>query len=353
MEEMPTFVRLSPRMNIEVPMNERTRLWIGAGVHYQNVPYGNLYLGHDLFERISWHLDILAALGTLRPQPEKMTSVEVAVWHRVSSRVELKAIAFLRDGSGLSQMYTQNSDRTWYYAYRHSDESSLRGLALDVKITGSNNLKFDLRYTHSFADGNGPYSRPQDDPFPEPSAVSAPLDFDQRHKFVGIMHLGYGASEGPRLGRSYPFENLRFTAVARAAGGLRYTPMPITNVANERPSPANVADSGPRNSKTMPVTSSIDLRAERSFRAGSFTIVPFVWVKNLLDRKNVANVWQSSGQPATTGWLNTDEGREWQADNATPDASSLTGAEKYRLKESQPEHYHTPREIYLGLSIRF
>jgi hypothetical protein len=353
MEEVPSFVRLSPRLNIEVPVDERTRLYVGAGVHYQNIPYGNLYVGHDLFERITWHLDFVPVLGTPRVRPEKMTSVELGVWRRLNARIEFNAIAFFKRGSDLLQQYTQNSERTWYYAFRHIDESTIRGLELDVMIAAHRNLKFDLRYTHSYADGNGPYNAPQDKTYLEPAAVSAPLDFDQRHKFVGIMQLAFGANEGPRLGRSYPLEHFRVTAVARVSSGLKYTPSPITNVANERPSMDNLAESGPRNSETMSAYASIDLRAERSFQIGSFTIVPSVWVKNLLDRKNVANVWQSSGEPNTTGWLETDEGRQWQVDNAGPDASGLTGAEKYQLKQAQPEYYHTPREVYFGLGVRF
>lgn len=353
LEEIPSFVRLSPRVNIEVPVDERTRLFVGAGVHYQNIPYGNLYIGHDLFERITWHLDFLPVLGTLRPEPEKITDVEVSVWHRLNSRIEMNVSAFLKKGSGLLQQYTQNSERTWYFAFRNIDECTVRGLELDVMIAVHRNLKLDLRYTNMYGEGNGPYRAPQYTTHLEPAAVSAPLDFDQRHDFAGIMRFDFGPGEGLRLGRSYPLQNSSFAAVVRLSSGLRYTPQPLTNVANERPSLLNLVESGSRNSRTMPAFASVDLRAERSFRVGSFTVVPFIWIKNLLDRKNVANVWGSSGQPDATGWLETDEGLTWLVDNATPDATGLTGEEKYRIKEAQPEYYHTPREVYCGLAVRF
>jgi hypothetical protein len=279
--------------------------------------------------------------------------VEFGAWYRFNSRIEVKALAFLKKGADLLQQYTQNSERTWYFAFRNIDECTVRGLALDVSIATHRNLTFDLHYTYSSADGYGPYSPPQYNDSQEPPAVSAPLDFDQRHKFVGIVRLDFEPGQGLRLGRSYPLENLHFAAVVRLSSGLRYTPQPLTNVASERPSTLNLAESGPRNSRTMPAFASVDLRAERSFRFGSLTIAPFVLVKNLLDRENVANVWRSSGEPNTTGWLETDDGLAWLVENAIPDATGLTGEEKYRLKEAQPEHYHTPREVYLGLAVRF
>ncbi len=353
LEPMPSLVRLSPRLAIEFPADERTRMFARAGVHFQNAPYGNLYVGYDFLEQHVRELEYLAWMGTLRPQLEKATNIELGLVRKLSPKVNLKATLFLKKTSNLQQTYTQNSDLTRYFAFRHIDESTVRGVELAVNIASSRYLRFDLRYTHSYADGSGPYSTPQADTYIEPPAESAPLDFDQRHKFVGLMYLEFGEGEGPRIGRSRPLENLKLTVVARVTSGLRYTPMALTNVATERPSLATTIETGKRNSEIMPTGSSIDLRAERSFRAGSFTIVPFVWVKNLLDRKNVANVWASSGEAETTGWLATESGREWVVDYATPDYTGLTGEEKYRLKESQPEHYHTPREVYFGLGVRF
>jgi hypothetical protein len=77
-------------------------------------------------------------------------------------------------------------------------------------------------------------------------------------------------------------------------------------------------------------------------------------VINLLDRKNVVDVYESSGLADRTSWLETPSGQEFIANNSEPtDVSGLTGEQKYQIAQANPLNYDTPRQIRLGVRYLF
>ena len=137
-----------------------------------------------------------------------------------------------------------------------------------------------------------------------------------------------------------------------ASSGLPYTPINVINEATILAFAPVVLDT--RNSERGPWTLSIDLKAEKSFNVGNFKLSPYLWIKNLLDRDNAVQVWEGSGRPNSTGWLETPEGQTFASNNSTVhDATGLTGEEKYRIAENHPLNYANPRQIYFGLRASF
>ena len=213
----------------------------------------------------------------------------------------------------------------------------------------------DFKYTLSFATGTGSYSNTQGNVAwvnANAPRQTAPLAFDQTHKFIGNFDLRYKGQEGPRLGDMYPLENFGINVLLVASSGLPYTPVQILNEATLGAFAPIVLDT--RNSETGPWTLSIDLKAERSFNVGNFKLSPYFWVKNLLDRDNVVQVWEGSGRPNSTGWLETPEGQSFaNVHSAVDDATGLTGEEKYEIAQFTPLNYASPRQIYFGLRASF
>ena len=76
-------------------------------------------------------------------------------------------------------------------------------------------------------------------------------------------------------------------------------------------------------------------------------------VINVFNQKNVISVWQSSGRPDDTGWLQTEAGQDWLAGDPGPDWTGLDREEKYQMKENNPLNYDTPRQIRLGMRVHF
>ena len=76
-------------------------------------------------------------------------------------------------------------------------------------------------------------------------------------------------------------------------------------------------------------------------------LAPYIWIDNLLDTDNITNVYRSTGDPLTTGWLNTPDGMN---------AARLAGEgwrEDYMSLERNPWNFGIPRLIKLGFKINF
>ena len=101
------------------------------------------------------------------------------------------------------------------------------------------------------------------------------------------------------------------------------------------------------NSANLPWTFQVDFKAERKIQVAQFSFTPYVWVKNLFENENIYNVYEGSGEPDVTGWLETGEG-EFFAESNGEDA-----VESYRFKSQNPKNYGEPRIIYFGLRMSF
>jgi hypothetical protein len=77
-------------------------------------------------------------------------------------------------------------------------------------------------------------------------------------------------------------------------------------------------------------------------------LTPYLWVENLFNAVNPVDVYRSTGDPYTTGWLSTQEGI---AASSGP-GGNLVAAD-YRSLERNPFNFGIPRLIRLGFKINF
>ena len=163
------------------------------------------------------------------------------------------------------------------------------------------------------------------------------MDFDQRH--TATLNVNMYVPEGDAGFLEMTNVNLLFSF----SSGRPYTPLDYFDILSGNN--GGPSTTGYVNSRYMSGNFRIDLRAEKAFEIGGFKISPYVWIQNLLDTDNIVNVWRSTGDPYTTGFLNTDEGR----------AISLTRGQNYvqdyRALERDPANFGIPRLIRLGLKV--
>jgi hypothetical protein len=211
-----------------------------------------------------------------------------------------------------------------------------------------------LLYSSVNLQGTGIYSqtlyniaRSLADPYPG-------MGDDNYVNFKAIGNLHFGDDEGPVVAGIHPFERLSLGAVYNYNSGLPYTetwPYEEVGFRNTYPIPA-----GDELAVRMPSYSAFDLKLERPISAGGVDITPFLWITNLFNRENVVDVYSGSGEPDETGFLNTELGQTWIEEGANPDAidgSGMTFEEKYHLAERDPLNYGAPRQVMLGLQVRF
>jgi hypothetical protein len=183
------------------------------------------------------------------------------------------------------------------------------------------------------------------------SAVrNVPHVYDQKYEVVGVF--GFDSRGDNTLNWNTQWLNdLLVRIIARYESGLPYTPIQVTNEATLGAyAPIGVDYT---NSRRMPDRLNLDFYVERRIPLGSFEIAPFAVATNILDKKNVSEVWNGTGLPNSTGWLQTPEGQQFIQNTTTPDYTGLNGEDKYRIREQAPGHYYAPREFFVGVKGRF
>jgi outer membrane receptor protein involved in Fe transport len=333
-------------MGIAFPISDKTQFHINYGKFFQRPDLRNLYVGYDFFAaRITGGSYYPFASPNL--EPEKTTQYEAGVTHQLGINTALSVTAYYKDVQDLTQIFhVSPANPNTYDIFGNIDFGTIKGLDFELNMRRTKNISLDLKYTLSYAEGTGSYSQSRyiiawQNPN-EPMKTTAPLDYDQRHNFTGVVDIRAGKHEGPKLGDFYVLENTGVNFLVTAASGVPYTPLRVDNSVTQ--AAYTPIPTGPINSASLPWTFRIDMKLERVIKVGNYTITPYLWVRNLLDRDNVLAVHETTGKPDENGWLNTSAGRDFV---------STYGADGYNLIQSSPKNWDIPRMFLFGLRASF
>jgi hypothetical protein len=212
-------------------------------------------------------------------------------------------------------------------------------------------MAISVKYSLSYASGTGSYANSTyniawKNPQGTPKSTN-PLDYDQRHSLIGMFDLRSTRGEGPMIGDMHPLENMGLNVVMQLASGLPYTPTnpyDAITAASVQQEPI-----GGINSANMPWNYTIDLKLEKTFTFGEYRLVPYLWVKNLLNTENEVGVYEGTGEANTTGYLGSDVAQGSIENPETGEQFEYL----YDFGQNNPKNYANPRIIYLGVRMSF
>ena len=98
------------------------------------------------------------------------------------------------------------------------------------------------------------------------------------------------------------------------------------------------------NSAYKPWTSTLDMRIDRDVQFGAYSANVYLWVTNLTNRSNVDEVFVGTGDPASDGYLSTQEGKVWATGN--PDVVDF-----YNAQLRDPRNWGEPRQVRFGVQF--
>lgn len=344
LEDSEKFYRLSPRLGVSFPISDVTQMHINYGKYYQRPDLNRLYAGLDFFQK-------RVVDGSYYPfpspnlEPEKTTQYEVAMTHKMSATTSFDVVAYYKDITDLTQIFHQAPAFPQEYDYyANGDYGTVKGVEFGFDMRRTNNIALNIKYTLSWVNGTGSQAETSYQIAWKNSdgiikAVS-PLDYDQRHSFTGNFNLRFGEGEGPVFGEATPLENFGVHAIVQLSSGTPYTPTLFYESASEGSLSSNPITT--INAGRLPWYFTIDLKAEKTFSFGSYSIVPYVSVLNLLDHENVSSVYEATGKADTDGWLSNPSA------STDPDYVKL-----YNMKIANPTNYFNPRMFLFGLRASF
>ncbi len=341
-------IEISPRIGVGFPVTSNTVFHAQYGRFIQQPQLTDLYNGpYDLLQFIQISPQYVRD-GTI--VSEETTQYEIGFRQLIDDNTALNITAFYKNIKGLVNRKTsffqrrENGETLSYIAPSNSDFGTTKGFALSLDATRLSYFSISAQYTFSIAEGTGSStSSSQTAVFRnqtgEAPKVIAPLDFDQTH--TATVNLDFYVPKG-ELGF---FELFNANFLISYASGRPYTPLDYFDIlSGNNGGPSTI---GYINSRYQPSTFRIDLKIEKSFSLGGVLISPYLFVQNLLDADNIVNVWRSTGDPLTTGFLLTAEGKA----NISNRGESYR--QDYMSRERDPDNFGFPRQIRLGLKVNF
>ena len=343
-----TYARLSPRLGIAFPVDERTVLRFNYGQFYQQPNLQDLYVNYRFLQYKVTNGGYFVGFGNPNLRPERTTAYETGVQRQLGDHVRMDLTAYYKDVKDLVEITSIPSSPKSFASYRNRDFATIKGLDLGLSMRPTNHVSGNLSYSLSFAQGTGSVSQTQRNIAwvgTEVPKQTAPLDFDQRHKIAMNVDWRLGKGEGPLWRRWRVLENTGINLLFNVASGTPYTPTKVYTAVTL----ASVASepTGPLNSRYGPWTSNLDLKATRGFMLGHLNMEAFVWALNVLDTRNPIAVYTSTGSTESTNWLNTDEGQTFVGTQGS------AGEQLYRLAENNPNLYSNPRLVRFGVRTNF
>lgn len=302
-------------------------------------------------------------------KPEKTIDYELGFQQRLSASSSMTISAYYREIRDQIQAYrfTGAYPKT-YYSYNNIDFSTVKGLTVTYDMRRTVNTRVRASYTLQFADGTG-----SDPEFAkgliqtgQPNLRTLfPVSFDRRHALNLMVDYRFGQGteyNGPTFSRTRTdatgkevvkttqiFKNTGVNFTIFGGSGTPYTKSSKIVAIGGR----GIID-GSINGSRLPWQFRIDGKLDKDInitwneKRSSYLNI-YLQVLNILDAKNIMNVYSATGNPDDDGYLAAAEYQNQINDQLDPQAFR----DLYSIRVNSPYNYSSPRQIRLGLIFNF
>ncbi len=367
-----TFSYLSPRLGFAFPVTDRTVFHLQYGKFVQSPSLDVAYRGVYQAARQIQAANLFTMPIAYNPDPIRTTQYEVGFSHQFTDFAAFDITAFYKDIKGQLQYSVVNTSpgalRSKYNVFANQDFATTSGLEFSLKIRRIERVSATIFYTYSNSQGTNSLSGSglgSVEVNGEVPTVLMPLDYDQAHR--GSLSLDYRfdkGSGGPvfeqfginmlfTFNSGHPFTYSQTTGLGQSSawtGGI--TPIGTGDTRGRRPI-------GPINSSNTPWVYNIDLRLDKTIEISSFDVNFYVAIENLLNTKNVLNVYDKTGNAYNDGFLESKDGQQIIAGSRyTERFADLYRAINYGNRQAANSVYGydlfgTPRQMRFGVFVNF
>ena len=375
-KDMGTFTEVQPRIGVSFPLTDNTNVYGYYGRFSQLVDLNSMYYtAYDYRTQIAVGGNYYGNPIGFGLEPVRTTQYEIGFKRSFGDMAALKVTGFYKNQKGLAQadkVVDPKGELAGAYNYvRNGDFATTRGLEFDFQTRRTNGFLARANYTLSQAEGTGSsragYISAVDRGSEDPQMVN-PLDFNQEH--TGSVSLDYELSssnmmlDGLDINLLYTFSSGHaYTYVFRPVGGqVSAYDAGVDYMFDTRSREALEAI----NSSTTPWNYNLDLRVDKTFNLAGYGLTVFARVRNLLDARNVLNVYQATGSADDDGFISDGVysggfvdlwGQDTDGDGVTDyeemyTAINIDNDESYRVYTGE-YLVSSPRQAFLGIELNF
>jgi len=370
--EAATFSYISPRLGFAFPVSDKTVFHMQFGKFVQSPSLDIAYRGVYQAVRQIQASNLFTSPIAYNPEPIRTTQYEIGFSHQFTDFSAFDITVFYKEIKGQLQYAVVNTEpgalRSKYNVFTNQDFSTNKGVELSFKVRRVERISAIIYYTFSSAQGtnsltgSGLGSTEVNGNVP---TVLIPMDYNQDHR--GSISLDYRFDKddgGPILEQlglnilmtfnsGHPYTLSQNTGLAQAlawTGGI--TQIGTGDTRGRRPI-------GPINSSNTPWNFNIDLTLDKTVNIFDLDANFYVRVTNLLDTKNVINVYDKTGNAFDDGFLNSPEGQDIIAQSRyTERFADLYRAMNYGNRQAAQNVYGfdllgPPRQLIAGIYLNF
>lgn len=282
-------VKFSPRIGVSFAVSDRTSMYTNYGHFFQVAQFSELYMNQ--------HYDItngVPIIGNPNLPPQQTVAYEVGLKHRLNDVVGVEVSAYFKDVQNLlstRQVTTIYDNQPVSYTKQTMDDyAKIKGIDVRVRFQGLKGLHGEVSYSYLDAKGTGSNNREFYYQYlgtgAQLPAKEYPLEFDITHSIKANLNYLIRPDMFSNPWAVLLLGNTNFNTQFNFSTGRPYTPQ------DKNGKPLEVG------SRRLPSQLNMDLRVEK--------IVPFskriqlgifVDVRNLLNIRNVVDVYRRTGDP--------------------------------------------------------
>ena len=372
----PTYNYVLPRVSFSFPVTAATVFYAQYGKYAQMPSLNNLFVGNVFLSRTvspsSRGNAYLTPVGFLMT-PERTTQYEMGIRQLLSDNFAFTLSGFYKDTRDQLQVRNVVNEQgvALYRSYMNVDFGTTKGIELTLELRRTNRLAARFNYTLSDARGTG--SNPNSAFGQVEQGIGRqinfinPLAFNQTHRGSLLLDYRWPLNEGGPILSGFG-GNLLITFNS----GHPYTKIKeLKSLGQSDPFTVGVYPTqDPRfsfpveavNSSTTPFFLNIDLNLSKMFEMANVKFEVFVNITNLLNTKQILNVYPTTGAADDDGWLTNPLAAGYNATPGYADFYRAVNVENRWAYNQLPVNgrgqtlggediYGVPRQIRVGLRI--
>ena len=365
---------IQPRLGMAFPVSDRTVFHLQYGKYAQmpelDLPYASTRYMHLVWGGQNYTPDPMG----FDLDPIETTQYEIGLSYQFSTDAAFDITAFAKNTVG-QIVISKNEDTdptvdNYHGAdvdalyYQNGDFSTVNGFEFAFRTRRINRLQTNASY--AWTDARGVNSDPNSsagnlvqEALAAPPAMIMPLYYENKHRGSISMDYRFGENDGGLLlsglgiNLQYKFNSGHPFTLSDGGMGQRSSDSgALLDDARAREPQEPIGQS------TTPWNHFVNLKVDKKLSVGGISVTVFAYVENLLDTKNVINVYSRSGNAYNDGFL-TDPALSSEIVAAQGDLYvdlyenvNLANRQHYTADFGQ-DLYSTPRTYKFGASINF
>ncbi len=304
-------------------------------------------------------------------KPMQTVDYELGFTQKITNTSSFTITAYYREIRNMIQMYRlTGAYPKSYTSYSNLDFGTTKGLTAEYDLRRTKNVRVRANYTLQYASMTGASTSTAAALIAAgvPNLRSTfPTGFDRRHAVSLTVDYRFGNGkkyDGPVIKREKsgksPLQILANAGAALTLTGGSGAPYTASRTVTSPLSGGNSLLEGTYFGSRMPASFKIDLRVDKDFdvvlggkkegKTGHnayFNV--YVNVTNLLNAKNILNVYKATGDPDDDGYLTSSKYQQEILNQLDPEAF----IQMYQIYVNNGGNYATPRQIKVGASFNF